>query len=163
MKNNIITSFSIVIISLFHIVGLAQSRDQSVSQKEKIESFKIAFFTRQMQLTPQEATVFWPLYNQYMESIDIQKSNRRKSLQVTKELLDSMSDDEVNKLIDNRLLQAETALIERKEFVTSLRKVLPAKKVAQYFKAEEQFKKKLMEKMNERKQQQRHQSKDDLY
>jgi hypothetical protein len=163
MKNNIITSFSIVIISLFHIVGLAQSRDQSVSQKEKIESFKIAFFTRQMQLTPQEATVFWPLYNQYMESIDIQKSNRRKSLQVTKELLDSMSDDEVNKLIDNRLLQAETALIERKEFVTSLRKVLPAKKVAQYFKAEEQFKKKLMEKMNERKQQQRNQSKDDLY
>jgi hypothetical protein len=163
MKNNIITSFSIVIISLFHIVGLAQSRDQSVSQKEKIESFKIAFFTRQMQLTPQEATVFWPLYNQYMESIDIQKSNRRKSLQVTKELLDSMSDDEVNKLIDNRLLQAETALNERKEFVTSLRKVLPAKKVAQYFKAEEQFKKKLMEKMNERKQQQRHQSKDDLY
>jgi hypothetical protein len=163
MKNNIITSFSIVIISLFHIVGLAQSRDQSVSQKEKIESFKIAFFTRQMQLTPQEATVFWPLYNQYMESIDIQKSNRRKSLQVTKELLDSMSDDEVNKLIDNRLLQAETALNERKEFVTSLRKVLPAKKVAQYFKAEEQFKKKLMEKMNERKQQQRNQSKDDLY
>jgi hypothetical protein len=163
MKNNIITSFSIVIISLFHIVGLAQSRDQSVSQKEKIESFKIAFFTRQMQLTPQEATVFWPLYNQYMESMDIQKSNRRKSLQVTKELLDSMSDDEVNKLIDNRLLQAETALNERKEFVTSLRKVLPAKKVAQYFKAEEQFKKKLMEKMNERKQQQRHQSKDDLY
>lgn len=163
MKNNIITSFSIVIISLFHIVGLAQSRDQSVSQKEKIESFKIAFFTRQMQLTPQEATVFWPLYNQYMESMDIQKSNRRKSLQVTKELLDSMSDDEVNKLIDNRLLQAETALNERKEFVISLRKVLPAKKVAQYFKAEEQFKKKLMEKMNERKQQQRHQSKDDLY
>jgi predicted dithiol-disulfide oxidoreductase (DUF899 family) len=74
-----------------------------------------------------------------------------------------MSDDEVNKLIDNRLLQAETALNERKEFVTSLRKVLPAKKVAQYFKAEEQFKKKLMEKMNERKQQQRNQSKDDLY
>lgn len=163
MKNNILTSLFIAFFSFFQIVGLAQNGEQNVSQKEKIETYKIAFFTRQMQLTPQEATVFWPLYNQYMESLDIQKMNRRKSLQDTKESLDNMSDDEVNKLIDNRLLQAETALKERKEFVTALRKVLPAKKVAQYFKAEEQFKKKLMEKMNERKQQQRLQSKDDLY
>lgn len=163
MKNNILTSLFIAFFSFFQIVGLTQNREQNISQKEKIETYKIAFFTRQMQLTPQEATVFWPLYNQYMESLDIQKMNRRKSLQDTKESLDNMSDDEVNKLIDNRLLQAETALKERKEFVTALRKVLPAKKVAQYFKAEEQFKKKLMEKVNERKQQQRLQSKDDLY
>jgi hypothetical protein len=144
-------------------VGMTQKRELGGPQKEKIESYKIAFFTRQMQLTPQEATVFWPLYNQYMESIDVQKENRRESLRDAKESLDKMSDEEVNKLIDNRLLQAETALIERKEFVTALRKVLPAKKIVQYFKAEEQFKRKLMEKMNEQKQQQRPQLNDDPY
>jgi hypothetical protein len=163
MKINIITAILLFFFSFNIVEGIAQKKETSVSQKEKIELYKIAFFTRQMQLSPQEATVFWPLYNQYMESMNVQKMNRRKSLQDTRELLDQMSDEEVNKLIDNRLLQAETALKERKEFVTALRKVLPAKKVAQYFKAEEQFKKKLMEKMNERKQQQRPQLNEDQY
>ncbi len=163
MKNNTLTTIIIILFICMSSVGMTQKRELGGPQKEKIESYKIAFFTRQMQLTPQEATVFWPLYNQYMESIDVQKENRRESLRDAKESLDKMSDEEVNKLIDNRLLQAETALIERKEFVTALRKVLPAKKIVQYFKAEEQFKRKLMEKMNEQKQQQRPQLNDDPY
>jgi len=152
MKTNSNRIVLIVAIMVLSMVGNAQKRELGGPQKDRIEAFKIAFFTRQMQLTPEEAQLFWPLYNHYQESLDIQKKDRRKSLMDANEFLDEMTDDEINTLIDNRLRQAELALKERKEFVTKLRKVLPVKKVAQYFRAEELFKKKLMDKMNERKQ-----------
>jgi hypothetical protein len=152
MKTNIDKIVIVVAFIGISIVCNAQNRELGGPQKDRIEAFKIAFFTRQMQLTPEEAQLFWPLYNHYQESLDIQKKDRRKSLRDANEFLDEMSDDEINDLIDNRLKQAELALKERKEFVGQLRKVLPVKKVAQYFRAEELFKKKLMDKMNERKQ-----------
>jgi hypothetical protein len=46
--------------------------------------------------------------------------------------------------------QAHTALLERLYIINSIRKVLPARKVAAYFKAEELFRRKLLEKMKER-------------
>ena len=35
--------------------------------RERLESYKIAFFTQRLNLTPAEAEKFWPLYNQYQE------------------------------------------------------------------------------------------------
>jgi hypothetical protein len=32
---------------------------------ERLESLRIAFITKQLQLTPQEAEKFWPVYNSY--------------------------------------------------------------------------------------------------
>ena len=38
--------------------------------KEKIQSEKIAFLTLEIGLTPQEAQVFWPVYNEINEEKD---------------------------------------------------------------------------------------------
>ncbi len=36
---------------------------------EKIQSLKIAFITQKLQLTPDEAQKFWPVYNQYDKEV----------------------------------------------------------------------------------------------
>jgi len=137
----------------FSMIGLplqAQNRRQGGQAKEKIEAVKIGFFTQQMNLTTQEAEKFWPLYNQYQETLKKHKLERRKAIRKVNESLELMNEDEINKLIDNQMQQAQTALLERQDFINSIRKVLPARKVAAYFKAEELFRRKLLEKMKER-------------
>jgi len=58
--------------------------------------------------------------------------------------LEEMSEDQINRLIDSRLDQAENALKARKQFITQLRKELPAIKVAKFFRAEEMFQREMV-------------------
>jgi hypothetical protein len=38
-------------------------------QQEKIEALKVAFITKELDLTPDEAQKFWPVYNQYSKEL----------------------------------------------------------------------------------------------
>ncbi len=150
MKKILLIIFLGIIICMLNVPLLAQNRKAGGQAKEKIEAVKIGFFTQQMKLTPKEAEQFWPLYNQYQESLQKQKQERRKDFRKVNESLDMMTENEINNLIDSRLQQSQTALQERQDFINSIRKILPARKVAAYFKAEEMFRRKLIEKMKER-------------
>ena len=57
----------ISILFLF-IIGCASAQTDPPMDNPKmqnIEALKIAFISRQLELTPDEAQVFWPVYNQY--------------------------------------------------------------------------------------------------
>lgn len=150
MKKLHISILSGIVICLINLPSIAQNRKINGNAKEKIEAVRIGFFTQQMKLTPKEAEQFWPLYNQYQESLQKQKQERRKVYREVNESLDMMTEDEINNLIDSRLKHSQDALQERIDFILSIRKILPARKVAAYLKAEELFRRKLMEKMKER-------------
>ncbi len=50
----------------------AQEEQPPVSeqkQQEKIEALKVAFITKELDLTPDEAQKFWPVYNQYSKEL----------------------------------------------------------------------------------------------
>jgi hypothetical protein len=61
-----------------------------------------------------------------------------------------LSDEQINMVIDSRPSQAEIALNARKTFITAIRKELAPMKVALFFRAEDQFQRELLEKMNEK-------------
>jgi hypothetical protein len=46
-------------------------RGNDPERREQIESMKIAFLTKRLDLTPEEAKKFWPVYNQYSEELDV--------------------------------------------------------------------------------------------
>src|SRR5687768_2333056 len=59
---------------------------------ERMESMKIAFITNKLNLTPEEAKVFWPLYDKF--------EDEKKALRNDEpEPLDEMTDAEVNNFI----------------------------------------------------------------
>ena len=43
----------------------AQNDDNRQQRTEKIQALKIAFITQKLELTPDEAQKFWPVYNRY--------------------------------------------------------------------------------------------------
>lgn len=48
--------------TLICIAAFAQSDN---GKRERIESFRVAYFTRQLNLTAEESQRFWPVYNAY--------------------------------------------------------------------------------------------------
>lgn len=59
-----------IVILLIGITSILNAQPQSeLTKKQAIESLKIAFLSRQLSLTPEEAQKFWPVYNQYDDEI----------------------------------------------------------------------------------------------
>lgn len=106
--------------------------------RERMEAARVAYITRSMQLSPQEARVFWPLHDAYIEKI---KEQRQARIEGRREPLnfDEMSDAEINKFLDRRLDLAEAAMKARKEFINQLRKELSPRKAAMFIRAEDDF------------------------
>ena len=118
--------------------------------KERIESAKIGFITRELQLTPDEAKAFWPIYNA-MED-ELKKANRdplREGLKTVRGEggIDNLSDAQARELLaEIDKVGAEREAVRRtyqKEFL----KVLPPQKVLKLHVAERKFKQEVMERL----------------
>src|SRR3546814_18243164 len=48
--------------------------------RDEIESLRVALFTKQMELTPAESKVFWPIYNKFREAMNKQHRRRRERM-----------------------------------------------------------------------------------
>ncbi len=129
----------------------AQVNRNNEIRDERIESFKIAFITKQLQLTPEESQQFWPLYNQFEKD----KEALRDSYHMKDRKIELMSDAELEEFINKHFELEEKQFNLKKEFFRQIQQVLPIRKVAMLNKAELQFKRKLLEEMRRRKQQNR--------
>jgi hypothetical protein len=108
---NIYTAF----IFLF-VVGFAHAQENPPMENQKmqnIEALKIAFISKQIQLTPDEAEKFWPVYNQYSNEIHTVVKNDPDVLDRDQKVLDIRKNynSQFIKIIGpdrtNRLFEAE--------------------------------------------------------
>lgn len=136
---------SIFILLLFlSLNAIAQGRG------EKIKALKVAFITERLDLTPEEAQKFWPIYNAYEEN---ERKLRMETFEERKELnVETLSEAEANDIIDN-FTKAENERHQLKQqFIKDIRKVLPAKKVILLKKVEDDFKRQMLEQFKKRRQ-----------
>ena len=130
---------------------IAQPGGGRGERMKDIESMKIAFITKRLSLTPEEAKVFWPVYDEYSTEMKSVRENRVSNLKEAKGEIDNLTDKEVDNIIadDIALRQQEGDIL--KKYHPRFKQVLPIKKVAKLFKSEEEFKRELLEKIRERK------------
>jgi hypothetical protein len=119
---------------------------------ERLNAYRIAFFTKKLNLSTQEAEKFWPLYNDYQ--------NQKNSLQIEKNSLlrlfnlgeATLSDKEVTELGDKYC----AALVKESELAVDLHKklqgILPPKKVIKVYQAENQYRVQLLNELQDRRQ-----------
>ena len=130
--------------------GYSQRRNTPPQGRERIEVAKTTFLSRQMKLTPDEARLFWPVYDQYQQKLNELEEERRQAMDKTARGLHGMSDKEINELIDARIQNAELALLARKKLIADLREILPPAKIVIFFRAEQQFNREIQLRINER-------------
>ena len=122
----------------------------SDEKREQIESMKIAFITKKLNLTPDEAKRFWPVYNQYSEEKRKLREDRFSGKRDAKDNFDTMSDKDAEKIVDAEITSRQQELDLVKKYHLQFKQVLPIKKVAQLYRAEDEFKKELIEKIKEK-------------
>lgn len=147
LKTSAITLFTVL---GFIVISFAQPGAKMEQKKEKVEAMKIGFITQQMNLTPEEAQKFWPVYNLMNNELESLRKDRQLARDNAKINFEVMTDAEVDKLINDEITSRQKELDVQKKYVTQFKAVLPVKKVAQFYRAEEQFKRKLLEKIQEK-------------
>jgi len=145
--------FLLSFLVLFSAIVFAQENKPPV--RERFESLKVGFLTERLNLSAEEAKVFWPVYNKYQDELEQLRKSRRENLMNAKLNFDEMSDSEVEKTIDNELMYRQGELDVLKKYNPQFKKVLPVKKVAKLYKAEEDFKRKLIDMIQDRKEERR--------
>ena len=128
------------------------AQDNKQDRKDKVETMHIAYITQKLDLTSQEAKNFWPVYDQYKSDRDQLRKQRQDNVEAVKKVggIDNMSDGDVQKLIASETDLETRELDLRKEYVGKFQQVLPIRKVAKFFIAEDEFKRYLLNQLSRR-------------
>ncbi|WP_443939945.1 hypothetical protein [Pedobacter sp. MW01-1-1] len=113
---------------------------------EEIESLKVAFFTKKLDLSPEEAKVFWPIYNDMQaEQNSLRKEKMKKMISFKKvDEIDNLSDAQIQSLITSEFDLRQRDLNIEKKYYYKLKSALPIKTVGKYYRAQEAFKRELL-------------------
>ena len=142
MKTN---KLLLIILFLFSIHSFSQPKDKE--KREKIRSLKVGFLTNELSLTPDEAAVFWPLYNAFDNKQNEIRSKKTKSLidKMDNEAFAKMNEKEAFALLAQSESYDEDLFQNRRKFISSLKGVISPIKIIKLKKAEDNFNKKLLQ------------------
>lgn len=129
----------------FMIGIVAQAQPDRKQFQDKIDAQRTAFITTRLSLTPAEAEKFWPIYNEFRLAMKDVKQEKRPDKRP-----EDMSDKEADEFLAEALEAEQREFELKKNLVQKLRTVLPSHKIVMLFRAEEAFKKQLLDEMRDR-------------
>lgn len=115
--------------------------------KEKLESARIAYFTSVMDLTPEEAGKFWPVYNEYRRAVNEARKDAREKFHLIRKMTEdgTSSEASVKKLLIEYLDGCKKDDELERIYLDEFLKILPVDKVARMYLAEEDFRAKMIQ------------------
>lgn len=134
---------SILTLCLFLVTSLSA---QDAKKEERIRSLRIAFLTEKLQLTPEEAQKFWPIYNEYEQKrrkLRKEYRNEKKGTEIT--------DVEADEMVDASFELQEKQLKLKRTYYDRMKKVIPAQKLVTLDRAEKEFRRKVVKEIKRRK------------
>ena len=136
----------IFVLGFFFILfqGFSQPKYEKNGDFKKFQSMKVAYMTEKINLTPEEAQVFWPVYNEFdKKRYEIHK----KSHDLGKDIhdnFDSYTDKDFRKFLTKMENQDLAELNLAKEYNDKFLKILPARKVVLIDSVEKDFRYKMI-------------------
>jgi len=140
-------ALALLLLSAFSL--RAQDPFELEAHKEKIETFKISYLTKQLELTPEEAQQFWPVYNEYQQKLEAIRQQRRALKNPGKPFSD-LTDKEVEELIDSEIEFQQQDFDIRKTYHERFKSVLSVRQVARLYHAEHEFKRLLLQHLRQK-------------
>jgi Spy/CpxP family protein refolding chaperone len=143
MKKYLLT----LVITLVSFVAIAQGRPD---RGEQVKSLKVAFITKELELTSAEAAKFWPIYNAYEEKQRELRRNRMAGF-VKRGESEKMTDKEAAAVLA-RMEKSEDELYDlRKKFMANLKTAISPIKIVKLRQAEEDFNRDLLRQYRQKK------------
>jgi len=154
-KYNIMKKEVIVFLLMLFLPGIRAAAQNS--NLEKLNTYKVGFFTKKLNLTTQEAERFWPVYNEYqtqknqiqLDKAVIIRTFNQNEIIFSNEQLSELGD----KLVATIVQESALAVALHKK----LKEVLPPAKVLRFYQVENQYKAQLLNELQGIRQQQQQQ------
>jgi hypothetical protein len=139
-----------IIIAFMMMQANAQPKSETRQARlDRIEAQRVAFITDRLNLTPSEAQVFWPVYNEYDAKRHELTKNFHKAPPGEEKAFEDMTDKEAIDVADNQLVEAQKLLDLRKEYHSKFKSVLPPQKVLGLYESEKDFQKQLIDRLRD--------------
>ncbi len=113
---------------------------------EVMQAYKISYLENNMNLTDIESEKFWPLYHEF-ERKKKRVFNEIFNLMPQKEEIDTLSDERIKEIIEQKLAYDQELLDLEKGFYKDLFNTIPVSKIVEYFKGEKEYKRHLIDRM----------------
>lgn len=121
------------------------NEDQRKKDWERLQAEKIAFITQELDLTPEEAQVFWPVYNQcWKEVLASHKATREAFAGIRGKQAEGLTDKEMEKKLDAYIQASTRSNQVLADWYPKFKQVLPIRKVAKLYQAEEAFQQRMI-------------------
>jgi hypothetical protein len=124
------------------------------SNFEKLNTYRIGFFTKKLNLTSQEAEKFWPVYNEYQRQKNIIQLDKISIIREFNLSESTMSDNQLSEMGDKLIADVTQELSLAVTMHKKLKEILPPAKVIRFYQAENQYKAQLLEELQGIRQQQ---------
>lgn len=111
---------------------------------QRVEIVKENYIGRRLNLTPEQAARFWPVYRRYQEAIT--------AVRIKKRLNNTSATTDGAQQIRDELYYEEELVNIRKYYTDEFLKIVPPAKVSEMFKAEREFTDELIKQLRERRQ-----------
>lgn len=109
-----------VVILFLGMAAYAQ-KPTTEYDKEKLEAARVAFITNRLDLKPEQAEKFWPLFNQYNEE---RRKMMGKVSTLNRESMQELTETRAKEIIQKRFSIQQQLLAREKLFMDEITKVI---------------------------------------
>ena len=120
------------------------SQNISDEKRKKIEIQKIAFITKSLDLSSEEAQVFWPVYNNFSDEMKSIKEKIRENMSSMRKDRSSLTEKQVGEIMEQKFKMEQMVLDIKVKFNKEFQKVISNQQIAALYHAEKEFKKELL-------------------
>ncbi len=125
---------------------------QKAKAKQKIEAARIALITERLNLSPKEAQMFWPVYNEFTSQRKALRDTYKKERpQISK---DQMTEDQRKEVLRKQIELKQQELNLEKEYSQKVLAVISTQQMMSLRTAERDFRRMLLERVQQRRGQQ---------
>lgn len=142
---------SIIFISFFFIINTVYAQSERFS-REKIEAYKKLYLTDKLKLDPTTETAFWETYKSYEDSLAKVRKEHRLSMRKLNFDNDSATVQEYDEQIDIYMSYEKKKVELRGKLIAELKEVMSFRKTYMLFRYEDDFRREMMKKLRESRQ-----------
>lgn len=112
--------YLLLVFSLLPVLAIGQESEptRSGTEAKKIQAMEVAYMTKELNLSPEEAQRFWPVFNKYREDMRSVLNNRNTT---------------------DQLERQQQALDLRKRYRNEFSRILTQERANRVFSSEDQF------------------------
>lgn len=137
-----------ILLILISISGFGQINERKL---DRIKALRVAFISEKLDLTPDEAERFWPIFNAFDDrNMELQKQKRQLMQKLKPINASTLSEKESAQLmIQDEQIESDLQK-NRQQLIRDLQGVIPNQKIIMLRQLEIEFKQKLIEQIKNR-------------